>query len=689
MEMSILSPIIPSLLYDGATGDGTGKLWRAIQYNRVALPWVDYGPDTNPSVTVTETYAYEGKAGAVSNRHTLIQGLGFGAADPEFDVSWAWDDLGNVAELTYPTCYHGNCTATVSPGRDVDSTYAEGLLTDVVGWMDDPIDYHANGAFSEIHHANGVIDHQVLDPNVKGRPLKLHTTNVVNGAGWGSGDMSYDGAGNIIQMAVAGGPTDVFVYDKVSRLVEATVDNCDNTYTYDPYGNMTQQTSACGTSNSFAVNSATNRITGAITYDGAGNVQAWGGNAYVWNPLNRLEVMNNRWYHAYTASGERLVTIDWQGLVSTREATFTLRGLGNEVLTRFQMSGIDENGAWSRERDYIWAGSRLLASDDESGAGAGVIHYHLDHLGSTRLLTDASGAKISSHEYLPYGDEIDPTGTEVMRFTGHERDLDTEQDYMHARYYNQFMGRFLSVDARRGKPESPLTLNRYWYGQGSPLRYTDPDGLEVEIQSPELNPVFSQASSGSAIFDFLFTVLNEADDVHIRVYVSDLQEGLDAGGDFRFDSNGRLSGFIAIDESLLRNPNKLKKAIKKLGHELFHGFETYMTRKRLADRKGQRGVLSNQIGVESRAAQDVERQIGFQLSGIDRHIALVVQPAGHPREEAIIIEGQKKTDWTWGFTIEEFEAYGRMQQFVSESCSITGACYGGGGGGVFNPWFFF
>jgi hypothetical protein len=62
----------------------------------------------------------------------------------------------------------------------------------------------------------------------------------------------------------------------------------------------------------------------------------------------------NPWYHAYTASGERLVTIDWQGTIGGREATFTLRGLGNEVLSRIQMSGFDNNTAWSRDRDYIW-----------------------------------------------------------------------------------------------------------------------------------------------------------------------------------------------------------------------------------------------------------------------------------------------------------------------------------------------
>jgi RHS repeat-associated protein len=82
-----------------------------------------------------------------------------------------------------------------------------------------------------------------------------------------------------------------------------------------------------------------------------------------------------------------------------------------------------------------------------------VRHYHLDHLGSPRLVTDSAGVKLFGHTFLPYGEEVtDPTQSESpFRFTGHERDFQfgtslDDQDYMHARFYSPHLGRFGRVD---------------------------------------------------------------------------------------------------------------------------------------------------------------------------------------------------------------------------------------------------
>lgn len=72
-----------------------------------------------------------------------------------------------------------------------------------------------------------------------------------------------------------------------------------------------------------------------------------------------------------------------------------------------------------------------------------------------------------------------------MKFTGHERDyagsFGREDghaiDYMHARYYNTGMGRFLAVDPVEGFRRQPQSWNRYSYVYDNPIRYRDPDGL--------------------------------------------------------------------------------------------------------------------------------------------------------------------------------------------------------------------
>lgn len=52
-------------------------------------------------------------------------------------------------------------------------------------------------------------------------------------------------------------------------------------------------------------------------------------------------------------------------------------------------------------------------------------------------------------------------------------------DYMHARYHSPHLGRFLSFDPLGGDDANPQSWNRYAYGLGNPLKYTDPSGLIV------------------------------------------------------------------------------------------------------------------------------------------------------------------------------------------------------------------
>lgn len=66
-------------------------------------------------------------------------------------------------------------------------------------------------------------------------------------------------------------------------------------------------------------------------------------------------------------------------------------------------------------------------------------------------------------------------------FTGKERDQETGLDYFGARYYSGAQGRFTTPDPlmASGKASNPQTWNRYAYTLNNPLRFVDPDGLEV------------------------------------------------------------------------------------------------------------------------------------------------------------------------------------------------------------------
>lgn len=141
--------------------------------------------------------------------------------------------------------------------------------------------------------------------------------------------------------------------------------------------------------------------------------------------------------------------------------------------------------------------------------GSGVEYLHVDALGSVRVVTDATGAVISRHDYLPYGEEVPEASragiagynagvlpAATQRFTGKERDAETGLDYFGARYYFGGMGRFLSVDPSAGSVSlvDPQTWNRFTYAKNSPFAFVDPDG-----RIPVLSQLASPAQIGGRL----------------------------------------------------------------------------------------------------------------------------------------------------------------------------------------------
>jgi RHS repeat-associated protein len=122
----------------------------------------------------------------------------------------------------------------------------------------------------------------------------------------------------------------------------------------------------------------------------------------------------------------------------------------------------------------------VLAAAKVGDAQEYVEYYHLDALGSVRVVTNEAGQVVSRHDYLPFGEEWNPQAFRDARlFTGKERDPETGMDYFGARYYRAEIGRFTTVDPVtpwQSAVANPQLWNRYAYALNNPLRYVDPDG---------------------------------------------------------------------------------------------------------------------------------------------------------------------------------------------------------------------
>jgi RHS repeat-associated protein len=140
---------------------------------------------------------------------------------------------------------------------------------------------------------------------------------------------------------------------------------------------------------------------------------------------------------------------------------------------------------------YVYDAQGQLAAEFSSQAPTvtGTEYLIADHLGSTRMSTNSSGGCLQLHDYLPFGEDTINTlggrtgcyGTSdgvAEKFTGKERDSETNLDFFGARYFSGAQGRWTSVDPSMESAilELPQTWNRYSYVYNRPTFATDPDG---------------------------------------------------------------------------------------------------------------------------------------------------------------------------------------------------------------------
>lgn len=115
------------------------------------------------------------------------------------------------------------------------------------------------------------------------------------------------------------------------------------------------------------------------------------------------------------------------------------------------------------------------------GTGTLIYHHHLDHLGSTQVVSNTDGSVAQQIRYQPYGSVrgrwdgggrwvSTPATAAGREFTGFRTENLSGLEYAGARFYDPELGSFVSHDSR-GQFASP-----YSYGGGDPLNWTDPDG---------------------------------------------------------------------------------------------------------------------------------------------------------------------------------------------------------------------
>ncbi len=389
-----------------------GKLERVTRHNYLTA----FG---NTDVEISEVYAYGGVGGRVSKR-VIERGDGGATPVPFFAQEFSWTELGDLDELTYPSCViaAGNeCTGNPGPAKVVDHNYVNGFLTGITGYA--TIGYHANEMLASIAHANGVTEVWDQDPDSMRGPARIRTTGVTGGQNFDTGSYAYDGAGNVTAMGA-----DAFTYDEVSRLATGSAmgGQVSESYEYDAFGNRIRATTSSIGHRGIPTDPTTNRLLDTperpVTYDDRGNVSEWGSADYQYDPFDMLSRHDDgarNLTYVYTADDERIITIVHPP--SAVSETWTLRDLDATVLREFFRSP-SVDATW--QKDTVQRQGQVLATH----TAAGRRDAHLDHLGTIRLWTGPSGSSPIHHTYHAFGEEVmDTADGQALRFTGHERDL--------------------------------------------------------------------------------------------------------------------------------------------------------------------------------------------------------------------------------------------------------------------------
>ena len=268
-----------------------------------------------------------------------------------------------------------------------------------------------------------------------------------------------------------------FTYDGFNRLKTAGETNAwKQVYSYDQWGNRAV---LMGTQY-YIPNSG---LTPQVATDSPASVTAvfpgnrWSGGGYDNGVSNGAGSMTSVSGYTFTYDGEYRLLSSTLGGATT---SYTYDGDGRRVM---------KTAAGGSRTLYVYSvlGDVAAEYSDTANPDPGTRYVTVDQLGSTRLVTDATGTCKETHDYLPFGEEIGSpyrtgcytTGYTTQKFTAKERDTESGNDYFDARYMASSMGRFLSPDPSNLSVDwwLPQTWNRYSYALNNPLTVVDKNGL--------------------------------------------------------------------------------------------------------------------------------------------------------------------------------------------------------------------
>jgi len=470
----------------------------------------------------TYAYSYDAKGNRIKEEKT-IDGVAF-------VTTYAYDPAGILTSITYP----GGRTVTY----ELDAT---GRIAKVTTTKDGTAHTLAQniatlpfGPTTQLTYGSGVSLKKTFD--------ELYRTSGLSSESLQNLSYTREPGGNIIGITDNFNPSksQSFTYDDLYRLAGATGKYGTIAYTYDKVGNrLTKSTD--GHSDTYTYSPGTNRLTAVqggtqktFTYDLNGNTLSENERSYTYNLHNRLTSVTQDGSklaeYVYNGAGQRIKKLSQD---ETRVFHYDLFGHliaetdgEGEILAEYVYVE-DQPLAMICEREvrytegeqgaascFVSQASQGAPFQEERSTEEAIYYFFTDHLGTSQLMTNDTGAIVWKPTYKPFGEaEVSPNSTVVnnFRFPGQYFDEETGLHYNYFRYYHSDTGRYLRPDPihsvqPRGSIipyltpyllNTPQELSLFAYVTGNPLKCVDPDGLNIGI------PPFDDPIPGHAYIECL------------------------------------------------------------------------------------------------------------------------------------------------------------------------------------------
>ncbi len=474
----------------GTTSDETNWNWDTASNGVGQL-----GSVTSPG-GYSETYTYD----ALGRRSIVTTVAG---TQGTYQTDYAYNaSLGTLSTITYPASFNGASSSRYA----VQYSYQNGYLKDVrdasnsnLLWQTDALD--ARGNVIQESYGNGQSTYANFD-ETNGR-LNYIQTGPSGGSATQNLYYQWDRVGNMLSRRDANqNLTETFGYDALYRLTSTQVAGLPAvTMTYDAIGNITSKSdvgtgsynyntaqAGCDYTGLTAQPHAVRNAGGTVyCYDKNGDMISRSGAAVTWTTYNYPQTISqgggNSSTFYYNADRGRYRQIRVDGTI-TEDVIY----VGN-VFEKMMRGGTTEY------RHSIVANGRIVAIvlRSTNQADSNVLYLHDDHLGSTDVISKATGAsfktsfdawgnrRASTWNGAPTSDDKSAiTATTHRGFTGEEQLDNLNLIHLNGRVYDPVMGRFLSADPIVQDPYHSQSFNRYAYVWNNPLNATDPTGFAGE-----------------------------------------------------------------------------------------------------------------------------------------------------------------------------------------------------------------